>query len=343
MLVEELTPSAHGEWDAFVDGRRDATCYHLRLWKEVAERALRLRAPHLIARDAPSGAIRGVLPLFFVDNPAGGYVTSGLFGAYGPLLADDLAARALLDEAFRFTRSSGAAFLSVKASGIPPSAPKLERRDDSVFATLPLLADPEAQWRGFRDKIRNAIRKAQRSELEPRFGRAGFDGFYDVLAENMHIKGTPIYGTPFLRTLLDQLRERGEVLTLWRDGRCVSGALIAEHAGVAYVPFASSRPSSLRWNPNNLLYWEIIQRACLRGMRVLDCGRSAKDSSTLAFKSGWGAVTQAQPTCIYTARGKPPSLDAHSPSVERLAGLWRRLPRPLADALGPSICRRFLV
>jgi hypothetical protein len=49
-----------------------------------------------------------------------------------------------------------------------------------------------------------------------------------------------------------------------------------------------------------------------------------------------------QPFLIHTARGTPPSLDVNSPSVQRLIRLWQRLPRALADRLGPSIHGRFL-
>ena len=37
-----------------------------------------MRTPSLVARERAGGPIRGVLPLFVVDNPAGRYVTSGL-------------------------------------------------------------------------------------------------------------------------------------------------------------------------------------------------------------------------------------------------------------------------
>jgi FemAB-related protein (PEP-CTERM system-associated) len=342
VLVEELTERGVGEWDAFVDGRPDANVYHLRAWRRAGERAYGLRAPWLVARDERGGAVRGVLPLFVVRNVLGGYVTSGLFGAYGPVLADSAdAARALVDEGLRITRAARASYLNLKVNGDAQPALGFARHDTSVHATLALTDDPERQWRGFRDKVRNQVRKAQRNELEPRFGSDGFSGFYDVLAENMHKKGTPTYGSAFFRELLAGLGARGDLLTLWRHGECVAGAFVIEYHGEVHVPFASARPSALRLCPNNLLYWEIIRRACERGLKVLDFGRSPRDSSTLAFKTGWGAVVRPQPMMVYALRGRP-RLDGHDPLVERLVTLWQRLPRPVADALGPSVCRRFL-
>jgi CelD/BcsL family acetyltransferase involved in cellulose biosynthesis len=95
-------------------------------------------------------------------------------------------------------------------------------------------------------------------------------------------------------------------------------------------------------NPNNLLYWEIISAACRDGLHTLDFGRSLRGSSPLAFKLGWGAVSTPQPLLVRTLRGRPPKMDVASPAVRALVKLWQRLPRGLADALGPQVCRRWL-
>jgi FemAB-related protein (PEP-CTERM system-associated) len=343
LLVEELGAALGSEWDDYVEAHSSATCYHLRAWNLVAERAYRLHAPLLVARAAIGGPIRGVLPLFVVRNARGGYTTNGLFGAYGAILADSLAAgNALLTEATRITRKEGCRYLMLKSLGEEPLATDLDRRDLCVIAKLPLDPSPDVMWRGFRDKMRNCIRKAQKSDLDVRAGPDQLSGYYDVLAENMHRKGTPIYGKAIMRQLLETLGDRAEIVTLWRDGAVVSGALVIYHKQTVYVPFASSRPAAFKWNPNNLLYWEIIKRACARGMTVLDFGRSPQNSSALAFKLGWGAAVTAQPFYVYTARGTPPKLDIEARGVKRMIRLWQRLPRWMADAAGPAVCRRFL-
>src|SRR5205814_399966 len=145
---------------------------------------------------------------------------------------------------------------------------------------------------------RNAIRKGQRSGLELRVGPRYLDGFYDVLAENMHRKGAPIYGRSLFERLLRALGGRGEIVTLAQHGRTISGAFVIRFGDVVTVPFASSRPSTFHLNPNNLLYWEIISRSCRGGARILDFGRSLRDSSALSFKLGWGAETEAQPMYV---------------------------------------------
>jgi len=339
MIIEELSKSEEPVWDAYVDAHPQANCYHLRAWKTAAEEAYGFETPFLLARDRAAGRVCGALPLF----DAGAYLTTGLFGAYGPVLADDPGtADALVAAAIERTRARKARFLVVKALGVQPPAAGFEPLDHWVIAKLALESDPQIIWKRFRDKTRNAIRKGQRSGLEVRIGADCLDGFYDVLAENMHRKGAPIYGRSLFEKLLRGLGDRGEIVTLEHGGRTVSGALVIRFGDVVTVPFASSRPGSFHLNPNNLLYWEIISRSCRAGARTLDFGRSLRDSTALSFKLGWGAETEAQPMYVRALRGPAPRFDVAAPSIRFLTGLWRSLPRNLADALGPAVCRRWL-
>jgi FemAB-related protein (PEP-CTERM system-associated) len=344
MIIEELKPAAAPEWDTYVASRPGANCYHLSGWRAVAERGYRLRAPFLAARSRAGGELRGVLPLFFVRSaPLRSYATTGLFGAYGPVLADsEEVGRTLLAEASRRAGAAGAGSLRLKALGNEPCAGDFVSLDHWVIATLPLAATSDAAWNGLRGKVRNCVRKAQRFGFVVRTGPAEMDRFYDVLAENMHRKGSPIYGLGWMRELLRAFGPAADVITLRHQGRTVSGAITITFNGVVTVPFASSRPALFHMNPNNLLYWEIISRSCAAGLRTLDFGRSLRGSSSLAFKLGWGAVTTPQPLLLRALRGRPPRVDVNSPMVRALVATWKRLPRPIADALGPHVCRRWL-
>lgn len=341
--IETLKPEHHAAWDAYVAQHPAATLYHDRAWQDVAQRAYHMTAPFLVARDDSSSQLRGVLPLFVVRRPFGSYVVGGLFGAYGRVLCDDEAAgQALLDRAKQLTAEAGCGYLQLKSLGEDPLCNSLHRHDTSVIATLPLKPDLDAMWKGFRDKIRNAIRKGQRAGFEVRTGVDELEPYYDVLADNMHRKGTPIYGFRFMRELAAALGDRSEILCLAHEGQPVSAAFVVYYKDTVYVPFASSRASHFHLNPNNILYWEVIQRGCRRGMKQLDFGRSPKDSSTLAFKLFWGATTTPQPFYVHQVRGKPPVLES-GPGLQRLIQLWQRLPRPVVDAIGPQICQRWLV
>jgi FemAB-related protein (PEP-CTERM system-associated) len=343
MVIEELDARGDCEWEAYIEGHPRSTCYHLLAWRQVARQAYRLRAPFLVARENAGAPIQGALPLFVVPGPIEGHLTNGLFGAYGGLLADGTSAReALVRAAQDILAARRLKYLVLKwpADERPPHG--FDALGAWVVAVLPLTSNPWAIWAGFRDKIRNCVRKAIRSGLEVREGRSQLEPFYSVLSENMHRKGAPIYGLTFMRELMCQMGGKAEVLAVWRGGEVVAGALLLKHRRTTYVPFASSRPWALALCPNNLLYWEIIRRSCLRGLAEVDFGSSPRGSGSLAFKAGWGARIAPLRCWIHSATGKAPRLSPDEPLVSFGVRQWRRLPRALADVMGPVICRRWL-
>jgi hypothetical protein len=161
--VEPLIERTYEEWDSYVGANREATCYHVRAWLQAAERAYRMRTESLLARR--NGRVVGIQPLFIVRRPLHCHVTSGLFGAYGKVLADDGEARdALVAGAREIVSRVGASYLQLKGLGdLEPWADDLTRVDTSVTAMMTLAEDPQVIWRTFDGDMRTRIRKAQKS------------------------------------------------------------------------------------------------------------------------------------------------------------------------------------
>lgn len=342
MISEELIPAGHPEWDAYVAAHENATLYNLSGWGHIAARAYDIAPYLLVSRERIGAPIRGGLPLFVVPRPLNHYVTSGLFGAYGPMLAESAETRAELSEAARrFADAHRAEFLHLKSLDGDPTPEGFMRHDIWVTAKLPLDGGAEAVWGRFKTSIRAAIRQAQKAELEVRWGQENLDAFYDVLADNMHRKGSPIYGRPFMREMLQAFGDAADVLTLWKDGEPISGAMTATFNDVMYVPFASSRAAYFPLRPNNLLYWKIIERGCERGLHTLDYGTSMRGSSTLDFKLHWGARLHPLPSYVYTRAAEQPTLAPGPGSRAVSAGVWlfKTMPRPMADSIGPVVSR----
>jgi serine/alanine adding enzyme len=353
LRIDELDAGGAGEWDRYVNQHPDSNCYHLSAWRQVASEAYALPAPFLVARTDGDNRIRGVLPLFHVRGLLRKHLTNGLFGAYASVLGDSLEIRSrLLESALGLCQRLKASLFVLKTLSRPELAipSDFDHQGNWVIATLALDPDAEKVWTGLRDKIRNCVRKARRFGLEVRSGADQLRPFYEVLAENMHTKGTPIYGYEFVQGLWAHLSaplatptatpSATEVITLWHKDRCVAGAFVIFHRKRAYVPFASSLPSSLSMCPNNLLYWEIIRKSCERGIETLDFGRSIRGSGTLKFKEGWGARIEPQPCYLRSFTNHNLSLNPDTPLVNLFVRGWQALPRGVADTLGPSFCKQ---
>ncbi len=334
------TPSDTADYDAYVATRHDATLYHLRAWKDVVERAYGMEAPFLLARDGQGGRVRGVLPLLRVGRPLAAYYTSGPFGAYGPFLVEDQAAgQALVKAACQYIDQGRAKYLYLKILGEPPAWTGLEATSPTVIAKMDLTESVDTLWKGLKSALRTEVRRAEKEGLTPRIGHGEFEGFYDVLGENMHRKGSPMYGRPFFHALLDRMGGHSTVLTLHLQGRPVAGAYVAWHEGTMYVPFASSRPEVFKLRANYLLWWEIMKFAHEQKLHTLDFGTTPRHSSNLVFKGKWNTRLEPVYAVLHTPGKARPIF---STDFNRWANLgvklWARLPRPLMERVGPRIC-----
>ena len=341
VVVEPLTARSAPDWDDYVASRPDATLYHLRAWKGVAERAYEMEAPFLLARSGPDGRVCGVLPLIRIPRPFSPILASGLFGHYGPLLADvPEAGRALVNAACRLADEGLGRLVHLKLLGEPPDWLQLPTRAIWATMTLDLRGGHGALWDRLKSPLRTQIRRARQNGLSPASGRGQLEAFYDVLEENMSRKGSPMYGRTFFHSLLQELWPHCDFITLQHQGRTVSGALIAWFNGTMYVPFASSRPAAFKLRPNELLWWEIMNRACQLGLHTLDFGSSLRDSSGLEFKSKWGAEEMPVSSALYSPTGSIPTLEpADSRLLQTVVKIWARMPRAIVGAIGPSVIR----
>ena len=91
---------------------------------------------------------------------------------------------------------------------------------------------------------------------------------------------------------------------------------------------------------NDFKYWELMRRACERGCRVFDYGRSKRGTGPFAFKKNWGF--QPQPLYYEHRLYKIDAVPQHNPmnpKYRAFIALWRRLPLPIANFIGPYIVK----
>jgi hypothetical protein len=91
---------------------------------------------------------------------------------------------------------------------------------------------------------------------------------------------------------------------------------------------------------NDFKYWELMRRACQRGLKVFDYGRSKLGSGSYAFKKNWGF----EPTPLHYEyrlyrRDSIPQNNPSNLKYRALIALWRRLPTALVNRIGPFIVR----
>jgi serine/alanine adding enzyme len=341
---EELAPSEvtvaseadAGAWNEFVSGSAHAAGYHEWPWRYVFQRAFGHEPVYLIARRGDQ--VAGVLPLVRIDSVVFGRTLTSLpFLNYGGVVADGAGvAQALLDAATDVAWTAGCRHIELRH--VARQFPSLPCKQHKVAMRLRL---GPGMWERLDRKVRNQIRKAQKSGLDVEHGGAELlTPFYAVFARNMRDLGTPVYACRFFEEVLRAFPDRTRVHIV-RLGRVpVAGALAYRTRGTVEVPWASSVRDYNHLCPNHLLYWSLIEESAAHGDEIFDFGRSTPDEGTYRFKQQWGA----EPVPLHWEyRLRPgrtlPDTSPANPRFRLAIEVWKRLPLPIATTLGPHIVR----
>jgi FemAB-related protein (PEP-CTERM system-associated) len=325
-------------WEAFVQRCPNATFFHRIGWREVIEDVFRHRTHYLIAER--SEEVAGVLPLAEVKSRLFGHALVSLpFCVYGgPAANDPEADRLLIDAAVTLARSLRVEHLELrhraaKCVGWP-------RQDLYVTFKKELLPDVEANLvaipRKQRAMVRKGIRNGLRSELD-----ASVERFFALYADNVHRHGTPPFSRRYFARLAEIFGDRCEVLTVVdTTGRPVSSVMSFYFRDEVLPYYAGDTDDARELAANDFKYWELMRRACERGVRVFDYGRSKRETGSFDFKKNWGfdPVPLAYEYQLL-ARDDVPQNNPLNPKYRAFIALWRRLPKPVANAVGPMLVR----
>jgi hypothetical protein len=80
----------------------------------------------------------------------------------------------------------------------------------------------------------------------------------------------------------------------------------------------------------------MIREACDRGFDTFDLNRSPVESGTYAFKKGWGAEPKP---LTYLFRPETEAVASPTATFGPLIHVWRKLPRPVTNTIGPLVTR----
>lgn len=338
ITVRVLSDGDAARWDAFVERCPEATFFHRAAWRGVIEEVFRHRTHFLFAeRD---GALVGVLPLAHVKSWLfGSSLVSLPFCVYGGAAVIEPAAReALHRRACDLAANLGVGHLELRnRSATEPAWP---RQDLYVTFRKEILLDPEANMlaipRKQRAMVRKGIKAGLRSEIDDSTER-----FFELYADNVHRHGTPPFPRRYFETLKRVFGTDCEVLTVCdASGTPVSGVLSFYFRDEVLPYYAGDVAEARDSAANDFKYWELMRRACERGLRVFDYGRSKRGTGSFDFKTNWGF----EPTPLHyefylLQRDTIPQSNPLNPKYRAFIALWRRLPIAVANRLGPHIVR----
>lgn len=325
-------------WDAFVQACPQASFFHLSAWQGILRRQFGHEGYFFYAeRD---GRIEGVLPLAENKSRLFGHALVSLpFAVYGGVAAQTLeAAQALEAEAQKTAQALKVEHLEMRNT--------TRRHEDwphqDLYVTFrkEILPEEEANMLAIPRKQRAMVRKGIKNNLRSEID-TGVDRFFALYADNVHRHGTPAMPRRYFQALLEAFGDAAEVLVVSSEqGEPLSAVLSFYFRDEVLPYYAGDAVAARDLAANDFKYWELMRRACARGLKVFDYGRSKQGTGSFAFKKNWGF----EPTplhyeyCLYRREAVPQNNPSNA-KYQLMIKAWRRLPLSVANWLGPHIVR----
>jgi predicted N-acyltransferase len=348
LTVQALDKATEHAWDSFITSRPEANLYHTLMWRDFVQEVFGHQPAYLICRNGES--ITGVMPMFLVKMPLLGSKLISIpydVGCGGALTADAPSEAALAAQAIRIAQREQVGYVELRSRARRPAlhALGLTQSEPVILSEMQLDAADQVWARVSKDH-RKDMRKAERRGITVREAATleDFQQYYGVYLKVHRDFGTPPYGRSYFPTLWRRLHPSGaaRLFLAYAQGRCVGGLLLFCWGNVLVSKFATCLPEAVPLRAYSAIYAHAIQFGLERGYGRLSWGTSSpRQQGLLAFKEKWGA--ESFPAVLYTlsVRKPVPSIAKYYDSDGLVRRLWRKLPLPVTQELGPVLNRWF--
>ncbi len=342
VLVQLLgqSPEERARWDAFVQSCPQATFFHRAGWQAILEQCYGKQTWFFYVEEG--GAITGVLPLAMMKSRLfGHYLASTPFCVYGGVAATTDTARDLLDKAAEELASHlGVGHLEYRNyAPAHPGDPKWQGKDLYYTFRKAISGDDEENMNAIPRKQRAMVRKGIKLNLEGEVDDH-VDRFFACYATSVHRLGTPVFPKKYFAMLKQVFGDDCEVRVIVQDGQLVAGVLSFFFRDEVLPYYGGGMDIARDVAGNDFMYWNLMQASAAKGYRIFDFGRSKKGTGAYDFKKNWGFTAQPLPYEYQLfAADAMPDVNPLNPKYQLFIKLWKAMPQPLANLLGPHIVK----
>jgi FemAB-related protein (PEP-CTERM system-associated) len=337
------------EWNRFLSESENASFASLFNWKTVYEEVFGFKTFYLLINDAQK--IRGILPLVLIKSPL---IGKGSFLISTPYITQsgiclnglNIDPTPVIDRLKQLIKDCGARYVEIRQV-VPFVSDKFFTRKDNYTFQIDLSKGVEKLWDGFSPKVRNQIRKAQKSGIEIATGKDKrfIDSFYKVFSERMKELSFPAYPKSYIESIVENFSDSSKILLILHKGKVIGGMLLISFKDTISNPYAATLVEYNSLCPNNLMYWEAIQHGAREGFSIFDMGRSQEGRGTYNFKKQWGAVPVQLYYQYIFAEGEDLNVEKlfnleGSPLFNVYSFIWQRLPTPVANFIGNYLVKQ---
>ncbi len=324
------------QWDNYVLSQNTYPIGVLARWKKVFENVFGYKCFYLLAKE--DNTIQGILPLVLIKSwiYRDRFLISVPFNQYAGIFSDNNEVKKLLlAKAIDIAKQNNVNRLEIRQNYKNSDIKAIS--SEHCDQVLELAKTTDAQWKEFKDKVRNQIRKAEKSQLSVDIGHHLVNEFYAVYSYNMRDLAFPVFNKKFFLSILSNFKEQANIIIV-RERKPI-GCMFTFAAGDTFIDYvASTLKEYNKYCPNNLLYWTAIKLAIQNGYKYFDFGRSQYGSGTFQFKKQWGA--QEIPLYYhypYLKTNSIPSVGNEAKKLKMAMNIWKNLPLSIANFFGPFV------
>ncbi len=301
--------------------------------------------PLMYAYKDGSGNISGVFPCFLIKSlVTGSRIVSLPFSDHcGPLFKDKRQEKEVLSEVVK-KHGLQVKYIEIRSPVAHDSGLICHNYYKHHILNLDSNAS-EVSKKLNKKTIQYSIRKARRAGVEIREENTlrGIGEFYRLHMLTRKKHSVPCPPEKLFQKIFDHMVSSGRAFILLAiyDSKTVAASLFFRFKKTVYYKYNASDPEYLsKTTPNHLLTWQAIEQACHEGYRFFDFGRTSPDNvGLMRYKEMWDAKPVDLPYYYYPQIKGVSSIEESGLLYRILTGIWRSLPDPIMQKIGPMIYR----
>jgi len=330
------------QWDEFVQSHPGGTPYHLSCWLRTIHETYSFK-PLLYVVKKGDESISGILPLFWVKSLiSGSRLVSLPFSDYGGPLFLDQDQEAQLLKNIIHEHGKSVKYIEIRSKLV--EQPEFIAYNYYKRHVLDLASGLSVVRKKIDKRtIQYSIRKAEKTgvKITEENSSSGMNEFFrlNMLTRKKH--GVPFQPRIFFDKLLENVISKGHgfLLLAFYDSKAVASSLYLKCNTAIHYKYNASDPYYMKKvSPNHSLTCQAIRLGYQRGFKCFDFGRTSPDNQGLMrYKKMWGTKVLDVPHYYYPQIKGASSTEESSGLYRRLTHIWKSLPDPVIDKLGPMI------
>lgn len=329
-----------GKWDRYVENHPAATVYHMSAWGRAVCSSMGHKCYYLIIED--KGKICALIPLIHIKSRLFGHsLVSLAFATGGGALFDNRQALVFLEEECRkLSKKLDVDYLECRNKDTVHENWPSKKETYSTFRKV-LSADNEENLLAIPRKQRAMIRKGIKSGLKAVVDDLP-DRLFRLYSESLRNLGSPVFPKEIFYCLKREYGDNCEILTIETDrGKAIS-SVMTFYFRDEVVPYYGGGTFEARvLAANDFMYWSLMERAVdKKNCTIFDFGRSKNGTGAFSFKKNWGFEAQPLNYEFILKNGtEMPDINPLNPKYQLMIKVWKKLPLPVANFVGPLISK----